>query len=42
VKGFAWTLAIGVFTSVFSAVLVTQVLLAFWFRVARPKNLPIT
>ncbi|RYF92236.1 MAG: protein translocase subunit SecD, partial [Caulobacteraceae bacterium] len=42
VKGFAWTLAIGVFTSVFSAVLVTQVLLAFWFRVARPKSLPIT
>ena len=42
VKGFAWTLAIGVFTSVFSAVLVTQVLLAFWFRVARPKKLPIT
>lgn len=42
VKGFAWTLAIGVFTSVFSAVLVTQVLLAFWFRVVRPKTLPIT
>jgi len=42
VKGFAWTLAIGVFTSVFSAVLVTQVLLAFWFRFARPKKLPIT
>ena len=42
VKGFAWTLAIGVFTSVFSAVLVTQVVLAFWFRVARPKKLPIT
>lgn len=41
VKGFAWTLAIGVFTSVFTAVLVTQVLLAIWFRVARPKTLPI-
>jgi len=41
VKGFAWTLAIGVFTSVFTAVLVTQVLLAFWLRVARPKTLPI-
>eukprot|EP01030_Chromulinospumella_sphaerica_P026167 gene26167-26347_t len=38
VKGFAWTLAIGVFTSVFSAVLVTQVLLAFWFRVTRPNT----
>jgi preprotein translocase subunit SecD len=35
-------LAIGVFTSVFTAVLVTQVSLAWWFRVARPKSLPIS
>ena len=41
VRGFAWTLSIGVLTSVFSAVLVTQVLLALWFRVRRPKTLPI-
>ncbi len=41
VRGFAWTLSIGVVTSVFTAVLVTQVLLAFWFRLARPKKLPI-
>ncbi len=41
VRGFAWTLAIGVFTSVFSAVLITQVLLALWFRIFRPKTLPI-
>ena len=41
VKGFAWTLAIGVLTTVFSAVLVTQVLLAWWFRATRPKTLPI-
>lgn len=41
VKGFAWTLFIGVLTTVFSAVLVTQVLLAWWFRTARPKTLPI-
>lgn len=41
VKGFAWTLAIGVFTSVFTAVLVTQLLLAIWLRVAKPKSLPI-
>jgi protein-export membrane protein SecD len=41
VKGFAWTLSIGVITSVFSAVLITQVLLAWWFRTARPKTLPI-
>ena len=41
VKGFAWTLSIGVVTSVFTAVLVTQVVLAWWFRATRPKTLPI-
>lgn len=41
VKGFAWTLSIGVMTSVFTAILVTQVLIGWWFRVARPKKLPI-
>jgi len=41
VRGFAWTLSIGVITSVFTAVLVTQLLIAWWFRVARPKTLPI-
>lgn len=41
VRGFAWTLSIGVLTSVFTAVLITQVLLAVWFRVRRPKTLPI-
>jgi preprotein translocase subunit SecD len=41
VRGFAWSLSIGVFTSVFSAVIVSQVLLGVWFKVARPKTLPI-
>ncbi|MET0293997.1 MAG: protein translocase subunit SecD [Phenylobacterium sp.] len=41
VKGFAWTLTIGVFTSVFTAIFVTQLLLAWWFRATRPKTLPI-
>jgi protein-export membrane protein SecD len=41
VKGFAWTLAIGVFTSVFSAILVSQVLLGWWYRATKPKKLPI-
>ncbi|MDP1736366.1 MAG: protein translocase subunit SecD [Caulobacter sp.] len=41
VRGFAWTLSIGVFTSVFTAVVVTQLLLALWFRIKRPKTLPI-
>ncbi|HEY8574578.1 protein translocase subunit SecD [Phenylobacterium sp.] len=41
IRGFAWTLSIGVFTTVFSAVLVSQVMLAWWYRSARPKTLPI-
>ncbi|MEY4255565.1 MAG: protein translocase subunit SecD [Pseudomonadota bacterium] len=41
VRGFAWTLSIGVITSVFTSVLITQVLIAWWFRAARPKKLPI-
>ena len=41
VRGFAWTLSIGVITSVFTAVLVTQILVAWWFRASRPKTLPI-
>ena len=41
VRGFAWTLSIGVFTSVFSAVMVSQLLLGLWFRWTRPKTLPI-
>jgi len=41
VRGFAWTLGIGVFTSVLSSVLVAQVLLAFWLKTAKPKKLPI-
>jgi preprotein translocase subunit SecD len=41
VRGFAWTLTIGVFTSMFSSVLVAQVLLAYWLKVAKPKKLPI-
>jgi preprotein translocase subunit SecD len=41
VKGFAWTLSIGVVTSVFSAILVTQLLIGWWFRITRAKTLPI-
>jgi preprotein translocase subunit SecD len=41
VRGFAWTLFVGVLTSVFTAVLITQVLIGWWFRVAKPKVLPI-
>ncbi|HRP11074.1 MAG TPA: protein translocase subunit SecD [Terricaulis sp.] len=41
VRGFAWTLSIGVITSVFTAVLISQLLIAWWFRATRPKKLPI-
>ncbi len=41
VRGFAWTLSIGVITSVFTATLVTQLFIAWWFNAARPKKLPI-
>jgi len=41
VRGFAWTLSLGVVTSVFTAVIITQVLIGWWFRAARPKALPI-
>jgi preprotein translocase subunit SecD len=42
VKGFALTLLIGVFTSVFTAVLITQVLIGWWFRAFHSKTLPIS
>lgn len=41
VRGFAWTLSIGVLTSVFTAVFITQVLVAWWYRVKRPKTVPV-
>jgi SecD/SecF fusion protein len=41
VKGFALTLMVGVLTSVFTAMLVTQLAIGWWFKLARPKALPI-
>jgi preprotein translocase subunit SecD len=41
VRGFAWTLLIGVITSVFTAVVVTQLLIGWWYRATKPKTLPI-
>jgi protein-export membrane protein SecD len=41
VRGFAWTLSLGILTSVFTAVLVSQVLIALWYRKTRAKVLPI-
>jgi SecD/SecF fusion protein len=41
VKGFALTLLVGVITSVFTAMLVTQLLIGWWFKTVKPKVLPI-
>ena len=41
VKGFAWTLSIGVLTSVFAALFLTRMFVALWYRSHRSKSLPI-
>ena len=41
IRGFALTLLIGVITSVFTAVVGTQLLIGWWFRATKPKSLPI-
>ncbi|RMF09987.1 MAG: protein translocase subunit SecD, partial [Alphaproteobacteria bacterium] len=41
VKGFAVTLSIGIVTSVFTALLLTRLMLATWLRRRRPQTLPI-
>ncbi len=41
VRGFAVTLAIGVLTSVFTAIFVTRVLIAAWFARTRPKSITL-
>ena len=41
IKGFAVTLTIGIATSVFTAVLVTRLILATWLKRKRPTRLPL-
>ena len=41
VKGFALTLALGVLTSIFTAVIVARWVMSIWLRVFRPKWIPI-
>jgi len=41
VKGFAVTLAIGIATSMFTAIWVTRLMVALWVRRRRPQALPI-
>jgi preprotein translocase subunit SecD len=41
VRGFGWTLAIGIVTSLFTATMVTRLQVVAWLRRARPKKLPL-
>lgn len=41
VKGFAVTLSIGILASMFSAILLTRMMVTLWVKKARPKALPI-
>ncbi|MEM6987366.1 MAG: protein translocase subunit SecD [Pseudomonadota bacterium] len=41
VKGFAVTLGVGILTSVFTAVMVTRLMVVTWFDRARPKELTV-
>ena len=41
IKGFAVTLSLGVLTSLFSAILVTRLLIVTWLRRLKPKTIPI-
>ena len=41
VRGFAVTLGIGIFTTVFTAIYVTRALLVAWFNLRRPKTLVV-
>jgi len=41
VKGFAVTISLGIITSMFTATVVARWLMATWFRLRRPKALPV-
>ena len=41
VKGFAVTLSIGIITSIFSAIMVTRLIVVWWLRATKPKIIPI-
>jgi protein-export membrane protein SecD len=41
VRGFAVTLSVGIITSMFTAVTVTRLMVAYWLRWTRPKFVPI-
>ncbi len=41
VRGFAVTLAIGIMTTVFTAVTLVRLMVAIWVRIARPTHIPL-
>ena len=41
VRGFAVSLALGILTTIITAVTMTRLMIALWYRVARPTRLPI-
>lgn len=41
IKGFAVTMAIGIITSLFSAIMLTRVMLIIWLKITKPKTLPL-
>ena len=41
VRGFAVTLSIGIITSVFSAVILTRLMLSVWLKSRRPKTIKV-
>ena len=41
VRGFSVTLAIGIMTSMFTAIMFTRMLIVLWLRQVRPQTLPI-
>ncbi|MDB2414941.1 protein translocase subunit SecD [Rickettsiales bacterium] len=41
IKGFAVTLSVGIVTSMFSAILLTRLMVVLWLKNKRPKTLPI-
>ena len=41
IKGFAVTLTLGLLTSMFTAIMVTRLMVALWISVRRPKTLPL-
>ena len=41
VKGFGVTLSVGIVTSIFSAIMVTRLIVVAWLRYAKPREIPI-